>query len=80
MLQAYTILTYSTFMWLSQLHFHVSNQNAVLLLPDNTQYTMNSKGFSFYVNVCVLSTSKVAILKAIFNVFRGQSNNFLKKN
>lgn len=36
MLQAYTILTYSTFMWLSPLHFNVSNQNASLLLPDNT--------------------------------------------
>lgn len=36
MLQAHAILTYWTFMWLSPLHVHVSNQNALLLLLDNT--------------------------------------------
>lgn len=62
-------------MWLSALHFYVCNQNAYYFALAMRSNGAHFKGISFYVNVRILSASKVAILKAIFYVFKRQSNN-----
>lgn len=80
MLQAYIILTDSTFMGLSPLHFHYLIKMPYCFCPTIHLNRMNSKEFLFYVSACISSASKMAILKAIFCVFRGESNNFWKEN
>lgn len=69
----YTILTYSTFMWFSPLQFCVSNQKALLLLPDSTLKQNEFQGVLILCQCLYIVSLKRGNIWKQFSMYLGDS-------